>query len=183
VSRPAEELLEFDELKEIVSGATTCAPGRRVVEALAPGKDARALEVEFALIGEAVTYLREGSELGFGSLADPQVWLARLAVPGSVLSIEELLQSATLMEAAAAVRQVFRGDEEGKHRRLAERAAALPDFRALLAAIRRAVLPNGEISDDASPKLKRIRSSIGESRQKIRHSLESILRARGEPSG
>jgi DNA mismatch repair protein MutS2 len=183
VSRPAEELLEFNELKEIVSRATTCAPGRRAVESLAPGQDAHALEAEFALIGEAVAYLREGSELGFGSLADPQVWLARLAVPGSVLSTEELLQSATLMESAGAVRQVFRDDDEEKHRRLAECAAALPDFRALLGAIRRAVLPNGEISDDASPKLKRIRSSIGESRQKIRHSLESILRARGEPSG
>lgn len=183
MSRPAQELLEFDELKEIVSRATTCAPGRRAVEALAPGDDVRALEAEFALIGEAVAYLREGSELGFGSLADPELWLARLAVPGSVLSTEELLQSATLMDTATAVRQVFRGDDDGKYRQLAERAATVADFRPLLAAIRRAVLPNGEISDDASPKLKRIRASIGESRQKIRHSLQSILRARGEPSG
>jgi len=34
--RSAEELLEFDRLKEIVSQRTTCAPGRRTMQALAP---------------------------------------------------------------------------------------------------------------------------------------------------
>ncbi|MGH9717280.1 MAG: endonuclease MutS2 [Candidatus Acidiferrales bacterium] len=183
MSRPAEELLEFDQLKGIVGRSTTCAHGRRAIEALAPGHDAHALGIEFALIGEAVAYLREGSELGFGSLADPEMWLRRLVVPGAVLDSGELLQVATLMETAAAVRQAFRDDDEGKYRQLAERAATLADFRPLLMAIRRAVLPNGEISDDASLKLKRIRATIGESRHKIRRSLESILRARGEPSG
>ena len=183
MSRPAEELLEFDKLKEIVGRLTTCAPGRRAVEALAPGHDAHVLETEFVLIGAAVAYLREGAELGFGSLADPEDWLARLTVPGVVLEPSGLLQAATLMETAASVRQVFRAEDDGKHRRLADLATTLADFRPLLMAIRRAVMPNGEISDDASPKLKRIRATIGESRQKIRHSLESILRARGEPAG
>lgn len=180
MSRRAEELLEFDQLREIVSRSTTSAPGKRAVESLAPGHDTDALNAEFALIGEAIDYLRGGSELGFGSLADPDLWLPRMAVPGSVLSTEELLQATTLMDACAAVRQVFREDAEQKFRLLAARAATLADFRPLLAAIRRAVLPNGEISDDASPKLKRIRATIAESRQKIRRSLESILRARGE---
>ena len=78
----AEQLLEFDQLKEIVGGFTTCAPGRRAILALAPAQDVAALDAEFALIREAVAYLRAGSELGFGSLADPEQWLARLGVPG-----------------------------------------------------------------------------------------------------
>ena len=183
MSRRAEELLEFSQLKEIVSRATTSAPGKRAVESLAPGHDTNMLDAEFALIGEAVEYLRGGAELGFGSLADAERWLARLAVPGSVLSTDELLQATTLMDACTAVRQVFREDDEQKFGLLAGRAANLADFRPLLTAIRRAVMPNGEISDEASPKLKRIRTNIGESRQKIRRSLESILRARGEPGG
>jgi DNA mismatch repair protein MutS2 len=182
VSRPAEELLEFDRLKEIVSRSTTCAPGRRAIEALAPGQDTAALEVEFELVREAIAYLRGGSDLGFGSLADPETWLARLSVPGSVFAPAELLEAASLMETAGAVRQTFKG-ESAKHPRLAERAAALGDFGSLLAAIRRAVMPNGEISDDASPQLKRIRAGMAQAREKIQRSLESILRARGEPAG
>jgi DNA mismatch repair protein MutS2 len=182
VSRPSEQVLEFDRLREIVSRSTTCVPGKRVIEALMPQQDVAALDAEFALVHEGMSYLRGGSELGFGSLADPESWFARLVVPGSVLIPEELLDVVTLAETVVAVTQTFKGDA-AKYPRLAERAARLSDFRALSLAIRRAVLPNGEISDDASPQLKRIRASMIQARGKIQHSLEGILRARGEPSG
>jgi DNA mismatch repair protein MutS2 len=182
VSRPAEELLEFDRLKEIVSGFTTCAPGRRAVHALVPQQDVAPLDVEFALVREGVEYLRAGADLGFGSLADPDWWLGRLVIPSLVLSSAELLDAASLMDTATAVRQTFKG-EVAKYPRLAERAAALADLRHFSVAIRRAVLPNGEISDDASPQLKRIRVGMGQAREKIQRSLEGVMRARGEPSG
>jgi len=182
VSRPAEELLEFDQLKNIVARFTTCAPGRRSVETLAFRENVAELETEFALIREARTYLREGADLGFGSLSDPQSWLDRVALPASVLSSADLLDSASLMEAAVEVRQTFK-DEVGKFPRLTERALLLPDLRHLSTAIRRAVLPTGEISDDASPQLKRIRSGKMQARSDIQRSLQSILRGRGESIG
>lgn len=182
MSRPAEEILEFGQLKEIVGRFTTCAPGRRATEALAPQQDAQALEAEFALIREAVARVRAGSELGFGSLSDPEAWLGRLAMPGSVLSSAELLDTASLVETVTGLRQTFKG-EAAKYPLLATRAAALADLRYLGTAIRRAVLPNGEISDDASPQLKRIRAGLAQAREKIQKSLESIMRARGEPAG
>jgi DNA mismatch repair protein MutS2 len=182
VSRSAEQVLEFDRLKEIVSGYTSSAPGRRATEALAPQHDVAALGAEFTLISEAVAYLRAGSELGFGSLADPEAWLARLEVPASVLSVGELLDATSLMELVSSVRQIFKEDA-AKHPQLSACAAALADLRHLSTAIRRAILPNGEISDDASPQLRRIRTGIAQGRDKIRRSLEGILRARGETTG
>ena len=140
------------------------------------------LEAEFVLIREAIEYLRAGSDLGFGSMADPEAWLACLAVPGSALSPTELLDSVSLMDAAASVRLTFKDTLE-KYPRLTEHATALGDFRSLSAAIRRSILPHGEISDDASPQLKRIRTNIAQAREKIQHSLESILRARGGLAG
>jgi DNA mismatch repair protein MutS2 len=180
--RPAEELLEFDRLKEIVSQRTTCVPGRRAIDALAPKQAVAALQVEFERIREAIAYLRVGSELGFGSLADPDAWLAKLSVLASVLAPAECLDVASLAETANAARQALEA-EAAKYPRLADLAAALADFRALLEEIRRAVLPNGEISDDASPQLKRIRSGKVQARATIRQSLEKIMRTRGEPTG
>jgi DNA mismatch repair protein MutS2 len=182
VSRPAEELLEFDKLKEIVSRFTTCPPGKRAVHALEFRRDSVALAEEFEFVREAVAYLRGGSELGFGSFVDPETWLARLSVPASMLSSAELLEAASLMDTATSVRQAFKSDA-AKFPRLAARAAMLSDFRLFSGAIRRAVLPNGEISDDASPQLRRIRTGIAQGREKIRRSLESILRSRGESAG
>jgi DNA mismatch repair protein MutS2 len=45
------------------------------------------------------------------------------------------------------------------------------------------VLPNGEISDDASPALRRIRASITQTRESIQKSLKQILRARNAEAG
>jgi DNA mismatch repair protein MutS2 len=182
VSRPAEQLLEFDRLKEIVAGFSTCVPGRRAILALSPQQDVPALDAEFALITEAVAYLRPGAELGFGSLADPEQWLARLSVPASVLSIAQFLDAATLMEIVNSMRQTFKSDA-AKYPRLAELSESLADFRHLLTAIRRAIHPNGEISDDASPHLKRIRAGIAQSRDKIQKTLDTLLRSRGEQTG
>ncbi len=179
MSTPAEKLLEFGELKQIVSRSTTCAPGRRAVEALAPQQDRIALEAEFALLREAIAWLRAGFDLGFGSLADPEPWLGRLGVIGAVLEPAELLEAVTLMESAAYVRQAFK-PEAPKYPLLAARAEAIADFRHLSSAIRRAVMPNGEISDDASPHLKRIRTGMIQARSAVQRSLERILHGRGE---
>ncbi|MFZ0878824.1 MAG: hypothetical protein WA002_04975, partial [Candidatus Acidiferrales bacterium] len=182
MSRTAEDLLEFPRLREIVARRTTSAPGRRAVLALAPRSGASELTAEFELIREGVAYLRAGSELGFGSLADPEAWLTRLGVPASVLSIAEILDAATLLDASTSLRLTFRGSAD-KFPRLAERAAALADFRSLAGTIRKAILPNGEISDNASAELKRIRASSAQTRAKIQKSLEGILRGRGGEAG
>jgi DNA mismatch repair protein MutS2 len=182
VSRTAEELLQFDRLLEILARFTTCGPGRRAVAALVPHPDREALEAEFALVREAIAYLRAGEDLGFGALADTEGWLKRLGVPAAVLGSGELLDAASLLDAATGLKAVFRS-EAAKYPRLAERAASLGDFRSLAAMIRRAILPNGEISDNASPELRRLRGVAAQTREKIQQSLQSILRARGETAG
>src|SRR5713101_5747494 len=180
--RTAEEILEFDKLRDILRRRTTCAPGRRAVDALGPSRDRARLEAAFALIREAMAYLRAGNELGFGALADPESWLGRLEGPGAVLAPGELLDAASLAETTGWLKQQFR-EETAKFPLLAARAASLADFRAILGAIRRAILPNGEISDDASAPLKRIRAAIGKTRESIQKTLKQVLRARGAEAG
>src|ERR1019366_8336338 len=75
------------------------------------------------------------------------------------------------------------GTAAGKFPLLMARAGAIADLRPFAAMVRHAVLPNGEISDDASPELRRIRGSMGHTRDAIRKSLERILRARGSEAG
>jgi DNA mismatch repair protein MutS2 len=141
-----------------------------------------ALESAFALVREAGERLRAGRELGFGTLADPQGWLERIEGPGMALEPGEFLDAASLLETAGWLRQQFR-EEAVKFPLLAARAAALGDFRDVLLAIWRCVLPNGEISDDASQALRRIRASVTETRDAIQKSLKQILRARNAEAG
>ena len=182
MSRTAQEVLEFDKLRELLRLRTTCAPGRRAVNALEPGMERAVLEATFALIREAREWLRAARELGFGALADPQGWLERIEGPGAVLEPGEFLDAASLLETSGWLRQQF-CEDAAKFPLLAARAASLADFRDAHAAIRRCVLPNGEISDEASAALRRIRASITQTRESIQKTLKQILRARNAEAG
>jgi DNA mismatch repair protein MutS2 len=190
VSRTAEDVLEFDRLRDLLRRQTTCAPGRRAVDALSFSQDRPALVAAFALIADAIVYLGDGNELGFGSLADPARWLAELEAPVAVLTPPMLLDAASLADTAALLRDSFResaragsGPTARQFPLLSARAGSVADLRPLASAIRRAVLPNGEISDDASPELKRIRANMGRTRETIQKTLERMLRARGGDAG
>src|ERR1700740_566277 len=107
MSRTAQDVLEFDKLRELLRLRTTCAPGRRAVNRLEPGMERAALESAFALIREAAEWLRRGRELGFGALADPQAWLEHIESPGTVLEAGEFLDAASLLETAGWLGQQF----------------------------------------------------------------------------
>ena len=188
MSRTAEDILEFDRLRELLRRQTTCAPGRRAIDAIAFSTDRASLDAVFALIAEAIAYQRDGGEMGFGSLADPERWLDELQSPAAVLAPAMLIDAATLADTAAWLRESFRDNSRsvpnpGKYSLLAARSVAIADLRFLAVAIRRAVLPSGEISDDASPELRRIRDNIGRTRDTIRKTLERMLRTRGGDAG
>src|SRR5882724_1517414 len=176
MSRTAQDVLEFDKLRELLRLRTTCAPGRRSVDALEPGNDRESLDAAFAQIREAREWLRAGREMGFGGLADPESWLGRLEAPGAVLESRELIDAATLLETSGWLKPQFR-EEAAKFGWLAARAASLGDFRDVLTAIRRSILPNGAVSDDASPALRRIRASISDTRASIQKTLKQNLRS------
>jgi len=182
MSRPAQEVLEFDKLRELLRLRTTCAPGRRFIDGLEPSRQREKLESAFALIREAREWLRAGRELGFGALTDPQGWLERLESPGGVLEAPDFLDTGSLLETTAWLRQQFR-EEAAKFPLLAGRCTTIADFKDIQAAIRRCILPNGEISDDASSALRRIRASILQTRDAIQKTLKQILRSREAEAG
>src|SRR5215475_1083709 len=112
MSRKAEQILEFDKLRELLRGRSTCAPGKRALDAVVFSQDRAELERGFALIREAREWLRTGKELGFGALLDPQGWLEKTEGPGAVLEAGEFLEVASLLETASWLRGQFRDDED-----------------------------------------------------------------------
>ncbi|HET8964996.1 MAG TPA: endonuclease MutS2 [Candidatus Acidoferrum sp.] len=182
MSRSAQDVLEFDKLRELLRQRTTCVLGRRAIDALAFSRNVAFLQQQFALTREAREWLRSGRDLGFGALSDPETWLAKIEGPGAALEPAEFLEAASLLETASWLRIQFR-EEAGQFPLLAGEAARVADFRDVLAAIRRCVLPNGEISDDASPTLRRVRASIVQTRDGIQRSLKQILRSRNAEAG
>jgi DNA mismatch repair protein MutS2 len=182
MSRTALDILEFDNLRDLLRQRTTCAPGRRHLDALEPSTNRTEREAAFALIREAREWLRAARELGFGALSDPLDWLAKLEGPGLVLEASEFLDANSLLETSTWLRQQFR-EEWAKFPLLAAKASSLADLLDLQQAIRRCILPNGEISDDASSALRRIRASILQTRDSVQKALKQLLRSRQAEAG
>ena len=184
MSRTAQDVLEFDKLRELLRSGPPACPGRRSVDALEPGTDRDALEAAFAQIREAREWLRAEREMGFGGLADPQSWLERIARS----------RRGARTHANFSTPPRCSKHPVGCEPQFREEAAKFP----LLAAPRRfarrfsrcrwprfaaALLPNGDISDDASPALRRIRASIAQTRESIQKTLKQILRSRNAEAG
>jgi DNA mismatch repair protein MutS2 len=182
VSRTAQDVLEFDKLRELLRLRSTSILGKQALDALQFRTDRASLENEFAHIREAGEWLRIGRDLGFGGLADPSDWLAQIEGPGIALEARDLLHAASLLEMVGWLRVQFREDAE-KFPLLAAQAGSVGDFRDLLAAIKRCILPSGDISDDASPALRRIRSTLAQTRDSLQKALKQILRSRNAEAG
>jgi DNA mismatch repair protein MutS2 len=99
-----------------------------------------------------------------------------------MLAPAELLDAASLVDTVTSLRETF-GEASAKFPLLTERVGALADVRFLAAGIRQAILPNGEISDDASSALRRVREGMARTRENLQKMLERILRGRGSEGG
>lgn len=182
----SETLLEFDALKEILRRYVYSPPAKRAVEDLAPTTDLAALRELLEDLREAIDYQRQavgGGEGGagtffrlkFSTLPDPTAAVSKLRLEGLALEAQEVLHLQRFLERAQSFRVQLL---EAGHRfpRLAERVTPLADFRALLKKIEGKVLPDGTISDDASPFLRRVRKDIEKQRRELEATLERFLR-------
>jgi len=80
MSRTAEEFWEFEKVRELLRGRSTCAPGKRALYAL-QFRGTERTGKSIALIDEARDGCARGKELGLEALADPERWLAQSEDP------------------------------------------------------------------------------------------------------
>ncbi len=174
VDKHTLDVIEFDRVRQLLAGYASCALGRQMALKLKPTTRADLLDEWLAQLGELIEV---GATLGlppFGGIRDVRE-LVRSAVPPHCLEPGEL---ATLA-----------GTLDGTHTivdwaaRLPERAAALRslcgrigDFKTVADAIRRVVAPSGEVRDDSSAKLHKLRVEIADARIRIGHVIDRLLR-------
>jgi DNA mismatch repair protein MutS2 len=169
--------LEFDRIRSLLVLRTGSAEGRVRLEALEPLTDPGA-------VGEALARTTEGRRLlemlgrePYQDLPDPAEALTRVRVQGAHLEPRELLDLGSFIEGGVEiVRRVSRSDEDAP--RLARLASGARDTSEIAVAIRRALLPTGEVADDASPKLAETRRTLARLRAQLTSVMEGYVRSR-----
>ncbi len=174
----AQQVLEFPAVITTIAGRTRSAPGRDRVLGIrchAHLDDARR---DQELYGDLISLAGTGDEPPAGTVPDVGPLLEQLETEGAVLAGAELWQLRLLLDqtslAHAWVRK-NRKETPGLSRLLGE----LEPLPVLHRELGRTLEPSGEVRDDASADLGRIRRSIQTLRERLAQRLEAILRGMG----
>ncbi|HEY8496194.1 MAG TPA: endonuclease MutS2 [Limnochordales bacterium] len=168
-------VLEYPAIIERLAAHTSFAPGRELAEALRPQTDPEAVRRALAETGEALRLLERGGHDLLSGIRDVREALARAKL-GGVLSGPELLDVAALAGAIRRARRILLNDPDAWPH-LAQRALRLGTYLSVEEAIGRCIGQEGQVLDEASPELARLRARMRTLHNRIRERLEAILRS------
>ena len=150
-------------------------PGRKMCEALLPETDLSEIRTAQTETADALSRLFRYGSTSFGGNKDLGFSLKSLEV-GSSLSIPELLKIAGFLENVSRIKAYGRSErDESIQDSLSQFFEDLTSLSSISTEIRRCLLSEEEVADDASPELKRIRRSIQLTGEKIHNQLGSML--------
>ena len=171
--RRALGLLEFDEIRRQLAAATRTAVGAEAAVELAPSADPRDVAVRQQETAEARRLLDTAASLELGPADDLRPAVHR-AMLGGVLTGEELRNVGALAAAARWNRNALSHREDAPI--LAAVTQNLPDLPDLESAVNRAIGPAGEVLDNASPELSRLRRDSRASYSALNDVMQRMLR-------
>lgn len=173
-----KKVLQTLEYHKIIAQLTQKAdsdPGRKMCEALLPETDLSEIRTAQTETADALSRLFRYGSTSFGGNKDLGFSLKSLEV-GSSLSIPELLKIAGFLENVARIKAYGRNEkDESVQDSLCQFFDDLTPLSSISGEIRRCLLSEEEVADDASPELKRIRRSIQLTGEKIHNQLGSML--------
>lgn len=174
-----EKALYTLEYNKIIAQLTEYAgsePGRLICKNLTPSQNYRAVTQSQTETSDAVNRVRMKGSLSFSGVRDIGDSCKRLEV-GSTLSIQELLSVSSLLTVTARAKAYGHHEESDEipDDSLDEMFRALEPLTRINTEIKRCILSEDEISDDASPGLHRVRRSMKGINDRIHTQLNSIL--------
>lgn len=167
--------LEFDKIIHILAGHAASAGAKELCEHLLPSdslSEIRQMQTETADALRRI--LRKGS-LSFGGIRDIRGSVKRLQI-GGVLGMGELLQIMSLLETAGKVKQYGTREENEESRdSLDESFGLLEPVTALAHEIRRCILADDAMADDASSALREVRRAMRQMDDRVHSTLNSMV--------
>ena len=184
MNQKALKTLEYDKIINQLTEYAASPLGKALCQNLSPSSDLEEVRTWQAQTTDAVTRIRLKGSVSFSGLRDIGDSLKRLDI-GSSLSIPELLSISSLLTVAARAKAYGRHDGEDDARGTSEPQDDFDSLEPLFAGlepltplnneIKRCILSEDEVADDASPGLSHVRRSMKVTADRIHTQLNSIL--------
>ena len=174
------DTLEFDRLLDLVARHAQTPMGVALIHALRPLASRIELNNALAAIDETIV-LNEEKQISwsFSGLADPLDAVAILRIQNSALEPILLLEISRICSQALFARSSIQPEKDASPVLWQTVEQIPPTLLAVVDQITKKVMPGGEITDDASPELAKLRREISAQRARLTKSLESAMRAAG----
>lgn len=168
-------VLEYNKIIEILENKASSPLGKERARALKPGCDLTEINKAQEETAAAFSRIVKKGSTSFGNNKDIGFSLKSLGI-GSTLSVSELLKIAAFLENVSRIKAYGKKEKESDNEDV-----LTPYFDELVSLsqvsneIRRCILSEEEIADDASATLKQIRRSMVSTNDKIHHQLNSMV--------
>src|SRR5580700_4057729 len=183
LSHTSARVLEFDSLRDLLSGYASSPLGRGLIANLAPSTDCEWIEDQQQLTTEIREFRRVGGRFDFSGLLDVSRLVEKSRIAGAALEITDIRDVVLVVDRAAEWREIALSPPAAmklEWRTVARLSSGITDFTEFLRAFRNKILPDGTLDDKASPELARIRREIEKQRRSIQESLRGYLRRLSE---
>ena len=168
-------ILEYPKIIEMLAEHAGSEEGKQKCRNLLPSCDLSLILKGQMETSDALARIYKNGSLSFGGVRDVRAALLRLKV-GASISMTELLHIASLLETVMRVRQYGKRAPEDEDRdSLDPMFSALEPLTPLVHEIRRCILDEDTVADDASPALKSVRRQIRQTNDKIRTQLSAMI--------
>lgn len=167
--------LEYEKIIAQLASFAASPLAKDLCLGLTPRTDLYEIEAAQRETSDALTRLLRKGTISFSGVTDVRGILKRLEI-GSILGTEELLRVAKLLEVCARVKAYSRRDTEEEGRdSLDDLFDALQPLTPVSSEIRRCIVSEDEISDDASSALFKIRRAMRQTNDKVHAQLISMV--------
>ena len=173
------QTLEFPKVKKQLQGLTVSSLAKKHAGNIKPSADKALVQKWQDETEDAAKLLRMKGGLPIAAFEDIKPHLKRLTI-GGVLSEGEIVDIARVIKNSRELKQFFSQlkEEAIELKRLYQLNDALYSLQSLERKIREVIDESGTVSDDASPKLRGIRTGIKQTEQSIRDKLDRIVRGK-----
>jgi len=183
LSHTSARVLEFDSLRDLLSGYASSPLGQDLIARLAPSTDRDWIENQQQLTNEIREFRRVGGRFDFSGLLDVTKQVEKSRIAGAALETTEIRDVVLVVDRAAEWREIALNPPAAmkfEWKAVTHLSSGIVDFTEFLRAFRNKILPDGTLDDKASPELARIRREIERQRRSIQDSLRSYLRRLSE---
>ena len=175
MNQKALSSLEYPKIIERLIEKASSPMGKELCRKLQPSTDINKIRLMQTQTKDALTRLFQKGSVSFGSVKDIRGSLKRLEI-GSSLGIMEILSVCALLENTSRVKAYSRGDRSDlPSDSLDSMFEQLAPLTPLSSEIRRCILSEDEISDDASPALRQVRRNMKVTNDRIHTQLSGLV--------